>query len=339
MHSWQSYGGGVISMVRGTALFDAVAISGTESGVRAGAGRRCESGRCARGRVLADAVRGRLQCSWLVGCAQGNGGVVRMDDGAVTFKGGTISKATAVRALLLRLLHVCRCCQCSCFALHVAHDGGCHVVGMPRGVGDTSYVSCCMLRYVAIYVARCGTADGAHGAARCVPNGAGTVCCALYRVLPMYAARLGEGRALRCPSGGAMHSYAGHRGRRDLHGQGHRAFRRCGDIRHRRSTCSAGRRCEPGRILCGGVCRRTWCGADCNGRGCVGCVQAVGGGVVRMDDGAVTFKGGTISNSGAVRARPLRSQVPRHALENSCVTLHCCARRWVPRGGYATWCM
>jgi hypothetical protein len=38
MHSWQSYGGGVISMVKGTALFDAVAISGTESAVRAGRG-------------------------------------------------------------------------------------------------------------------------------------------------------------------------------------------------------------------------------------------------------------------------------------------------------------
>ncbi len=32
------------------------------------------------------------------------------------------------------------------------------------------------------------------------------------------------------------------------------------------------------------------------------CAQGYGGGVVRMEDGAVTFKGGSISNSTAVRA-------------------------------------
>jgi hypothetical protein len=39
----QTDGGGVIDMAKGTALFDAVAISGTEAGyVRSGAGQRCE---------------------------------------------------------------------------------------------------------------------------------------------------------------------------------------------------------------------------------------------------------------------------------------------------------
>jgi hypothetical protein len=50
--------------------------------------------------------------------------------------------------------------------------------------------------------------------------------------------------------------------------------------------------------------------ADFNKRGCVCCPQGGGdGGVVRMSDGNVTFKGGTISDTTAVRARPLRSHV------------------------------
>ena len=39
------------------------------------------------------------------------------------------------------------------------------------------------------------------------------------------------------------------------------------------------------------------------GRGCVECAQFDSGGVVRMDDGNVTFKGGTISRAVAVRVR------------------------------------
>ncbi len=58
----------------------------------------------------------------------------------------------------------------------------------------------------------------------------------------------------------------------------------------------------------GGECRRTGCGADCSG-----CAQE-GGGVVSMRDGAVTFKGGNISNCSAVRVRPSRSHVPRHVV-------------------------
>jgi hypothetical protein len=48
--------------------------------------------------------------------------------------------------------------------------------------------------------------------------------------------------------------------------------------------------------------------ADCGGRGCVGCVQGDGG-VVAMLDGAVTFKGGTISRTKAVRTRPFRLHI------------------------------
>jgi hypothetical protein len=64
----------------------------------------------------------------------------------------------------------------------------------------------------------------------------------------------------------------------------------------------AGRRCESGR------CVRRRVSADgvrgrLRGRGCVGCVQYGGGGVVCMGAGAVKFKGGTISNTKAVSLR------------------------------------
>jgi hypothetical protein len=93
-------GGGVLSMGKGTALFDGVAISGTEAEVRVG-----RPG-CVVGRVSADGVRGRLQLAWQRRLcavqrrgAQDVGGVVRMLDGAVTFKGGSISNSKAtVRA-------------------------------------------------------------------------------------------------------------------------------------------------------------------------------------------------------------------------------------------------
>ena len=47
-------------MAKGTALFDAVAISDTEASVRAGRGGAASRGRCLRGRVWADGVRGRF---------------------------------------------------------------------------------------------------------------------------------------------------------------------------------------------------------------------------------------------------------------------------------------
>ncbi len=64
-----------------------------------------------------------------VGCAQyGGGGVVYMYDGAVTFKGGTISSTEAMRVRLSRLHFPRRLLQTSHFALHIAHDGAYHVV-------------------------------------------------------------------------------------------------------------------------------------------------------------------------------------------------------------------
>ena len=68
----------------------------------------------------------------------------------------------------------------------------CQVLWVTRG---TRAIACCSMLGVAWYVARCGTPDGARGAARCVPNGAGTVRCALCGVLRVCAARVGEGRA------------------------------------------------------------------------------------------------------------------------------------------------
>jgi hypothetical protein len=73
--------------------------------------------------------------------------------------------------------------------------------------------------------------------------------------------------------------------------------------------------------------------AECGRRGCVGCAQ--NGGVVRMKDGLVTFKGGTISNTEAVRAR-------HSCLHKACrvATLRCaasCARRCVRTMVRAIW--
>jgi hypothetical protein len=63
----QQQGGNVLAMANGTALFDAVAISGTglEGMVRGAVARRWECCRCAVGRVSADGVRGRLQQVWV----------------------------------------------------------------------------------------------------------------------------------------------------------------------------------------------------------------------------------------------------------------------------------
>jgi hypothetical protein len=81
-------GGGVIFMIKGTALFDTVPISGTRAWVRA-AGREC------------------------VGCEHG-GGVVGMLDGDIKFKGGMISNTTAVRARLTRSHVLCRTVRRTC---------------------------------------------------------------------------------------------------------------------------------------------------------------------------------------------------------------------------------
>ncbi len=84
--------------------------------------------------------------------------MVRMDDGAVTFKGGTILKARAaaiVRARLLRVARPHRTLQnlmlhAACFRTTV------RATWTVYHVGDTLHASCCTLRYVAWYVARCG---------------------------------------------------------------------------------------------------------------------------------------------------------------------------------------
>jgi hypothetical protein len=90
--------GGVLSMVKGTALFDTLAISGTRATVRAGLVRRCVVGR-----VSAEGVQRPIATGVAApACAQESGGVVDMDDGAVTFKGGSIANSTAVRACAQR---------------------------------------------------------------------------------------------------------------------------------------------------------------------------------------------------------------------------------------------
>ncbi len=103
-------------MAKGTALFDAVAISDTETfNVRYWQFGAASRGRCALGQGFTDAV-------------PGNGGVVRMDDGAVTFKGGTISNTKAVRVCALRSLVARR--KCSFFGA-----ARCPRCCMPRIVG------------------------------------------------------------------------------------------------------------------------------------------------------------------------------------------------------------
>ena len=94
----------MIDMEMGTALFDTVEISNTEAqAVRTG--RFGDAIRAdARGPGVGGQFAGRCGVCGRLGCAQ-DGGVVRMDDGAITFKGGTISNTTAVSVCL-----VCAAC-------------------------------------------------------------------------------------------------------------------------------------------------------------------------------------------------------------------------------------
>jgi hypothetical protein len=66
-------------------------------------------------------------------------------------------------------------------------------------------------------------------------------------------------------------------------------------------------------------------------RECVGCEH--GGGVVHMLDGDIKFKGGTISNTTAVRARLTRS----HVLCRMLMLYANVAHDALPRGGHAMW--
>jgi hypothetical protein len=134
--------------------------------------------------------------------------------------------------------------------------------------------------------------------------------CFVVRCTEGCACDLAKGGLLRWPSGGAMRSCAVERWRA-LHGQGHRAVRRRGDIRNRSRGA-----CESGRMRTWGRCRWTGCGADCGERDSDGFAQFGSGGVVHMEDGTVTFKGGSISNSKAVRA-PSASCAPRVRIDAS----------------------
>jgi hypothetical protein len=85
----------VLYTVKGTALFDTVAISGTTATVRIGVGPDAAVGAGVGGRGAGPIAIGVAAPA----CAQFGGGVVKMDDGAVTFKGGSISNTKAtVRA-------------------------------------------------------------------------------------------------------------------------------------------------------------------------------------------------------------------------------------------------
>ncbi len=77
----------------GAALFDGVAISGTEAQVVRTGGKRCVPGPMRVGGGGGGLGRRRRRVR--LGCAQ-SGGVVSMYDGEVTFKGGTITNTTSV---------------------------------------------------------------------------------------------------------------------------------------------------------------------------------------------------------------------------------------------------
>ncbi len=150
--------------------------------VRGGAALRV-SGRCAHGAGVGGRVAGPIAASvGCVGCAQTGGGVVRISDGAVTFKGGTISSSKAVRARPLGL-HVL-CCTLRKLLLSAACWA---LVGMPRGLGDTLYTSrlhaampyrasAMPCRASAMY-SRCSRW---HADRRRAPCGAGMLRCRLF---------------------------------------------------------------------------------------------------------------------------------------------------------------
>jgi hypothetical protein len=123
LHARAQTHGGVISIRKGTALFDSVLISDSEARVRAGRGGDASRADARGGGVGGRGVRptcGRAQL--------GNGGVVSMDDGAVTFKGGTISNTRAVRVRRSRSRPSSRVTNARALRCIAAHDAAC-----PRG--------------------------------------------------------------------------------------------------------------------------------------------------------------------------------------------------------------
>ena len=124
----------MITIYKGTALFDTVAIFDTEARNSVREGRAVMSRADARGAGVGGRGADRCGGYCCLGYAQ-DGGVVRMVDGVVTFKGGTISNTKAVSACMSRL-HVAFASRMS----HVANTqaGRCmlpttlHVaIGMP----------------------------------------------------------------------------------------------------------------------------------------------------------------------------------------------------------------
>ena len=111
--------GGVISMDKGTVLFDGVAISGTEAtDVRVG-GQRCVPGRCAWWAVWADGVH----------MGRGSGGfasAVRRAISAAVWLGWAMGLSPSKAARRSRtprrcaLVTCCKCCQVVCSALSQA---------------------------------------------------------------------------------------------------------------------------------------------------------------------------------------------------------------------------
>jgi hypothetical protein len=212
------------------------------------------------------------------------------------------------------------CCLFHVASLHVAsplvcmlHRHGLHVasvshvwhvasVRVASARVASARVACCMLHRICarctLHRRRAAVMQRTRSVMRCI------VCCA-WAVCDWAKAGVHGSRAVaRCTWCAGLR-------RRAHHDDGHRAVRHRGDIRHRsKGSCGAGRRCEPGRMHTWGGGRRTGCGADCGERGCAGFAQDYSGGVVRMGDGTVTFKGGSISNSTAVRA-PSASCAPR----------------------------
>jgi hypothetical protein len=174
-------GGGVLSMAKGTALFDAVAISSVlGASVRKGAGRRCEPCRCLRGRVWADGVRGRFAagvaapavrsvaawCAWTMGPSRSRAERSQTPGRGCAFTRCVRTSQMLVlwRCTLRTMLHATRCgygalsrgyvvCKplpC-CNVVYVArcvmwHAGVVHCAVQPLcGTGRRMVVACCML--------------------------------------------------------------------------------------------------------------------------------------------------------------------------------------------------
>jgi hypothetical protein len=206
-------------MTKGTALFDAVAISGTRVTVRAG-----QCGDAQLGRVSADGVRRPISTGGAaLACAQGgSGGVVRMEDGAVLFKGGSISNSTAVRACAQREsrvraawygmlrgaarpmdgAHGARCGEwCAVYGACGRRGAcciGCIIIVASMRVASVlrRALPRCALHVASVRVACCIGACCTLHVANAQPSRSARSCSPLCGVWCACAARSGEGRAV-----------------------------------------------------------------------------------------------------------------------------------------------